>query len=357
LIRNAWTLRILTAATLGMIGSGLLLAQEAQQQAQSGQRQTWWDTDYMLNWYVKGLTRQYNLTPTQEEFTRKLLTKRVKDFLKTNETEMRRMMWEMADYQAKRQIPTPDTVKEWAETGGPIFKEARKAIMDGNMEWREILDDEQKKRHDQDLRGLEDYFKKMEERMDRWSKGDVEERDMMPYGAANQNRVSQEPWSHAKPEDAWEIYFRGFSRRYNLNDAQKETGMSILRECRARAEKYRDNHKADFEAIEAKIVEIRQKRTEEGADKEKLASVAKELDQLRARKFDLEKPIYNEIGKEFRDRLEGIPTTEQKEAYKQKQQKLLDSTQQRQVARKATIEGRPTTQPAESQAAETQPAN
>ena len=78
--------------------------------------------------------------------------------------------------------------------------EARKAIMDGNMEWREILDDEQKKRHDQDLRGLETYFKNMEERMDRWSKGDVEERDMMPTALPTRIASARNPGRTPSPK-------------------------------------------------------------------------------------------------------------------------------------------------------------
>lgn len=311
------------------------------------ERSAWWNTDYMLELYVKGLTRQYNLTPTQEEFTRKLLTKRVKEFLKVHETEMRRLIWEMAEYHQKRQLPDAETAREWAKSGSPVFREARKAILDGNKEWREILDDEQKKRHDQDLRGLEDYFKVMEERLDRWSKGDVNQRDFEPYGRRNP-QISPEPWTHAKPEDAWEIYLRGFVRRFNLTDAQREAGESVLRECRRRATEYRDKRKADFDAIDARMAELQEQRKSSSDDKEKLTALSKEIDQLRAKKFDLERPIFEEIGKEFRQRLDGIPTTEQRAAYAEKQKQQLEALQNRPGVRKATVEGRPSTQPADA---------
>ncbi|HOW19051.1 MAG TPA: hypothetical protein PLC79_08440, partial [Phycisphaerae bacterium] len=136
-----------------------------------------WNPELMMDIYVRALTRQYNLSPDQEEYTRKLLTKRVKEFLKDHETDLRTLMFEMLEFQQRRQLPPSETAKQWSEMGKPIFRDARKAILEGNKEWHEILNESQRKRHDADMEMLEKQFKIMEERLDRWGKGDIQPAD------------------------------------------------------------------------------------------------------------------------------------------------------------------------------------
>ena len=71
--------------------------------------------------------------------------------MKGHETDLRTLMYEMVEFQQRRQLPPSETARQWSEMGKPIFRDARKAILDGNKEWREVLDEKQRARHDQDL--------------------------------------------------------------------------------------------------------------------------------------------------------------------------------------------------------------
>ncbi len=311
-----------------------------------------WNPEFMMDLYVKALTRSYNLTPDQEEYTRKLLTKRVREFLKTHETDLRTLMFEMFEFQGKRQLPPSETAKQWAEMGQPIFKDARKAILDGNKEWREILDEKQRQRHDQDMAMMERQFKVMEERLNRWEKGDIQPEDFTPAGSRGQIG-GEPPWTESRPEDTWEMYLRAFAVRYGLDDSQKETAQSVLRECRDRARDYREKHKAETDEIDAKMKELKESRSKQGASKESLAEAAKQLDELRAKKVELEKPISQGIFAEFKHRLDQIPTKEQKLAFEQKEKARLEAIRQRMEADKKASE-LPTTRPAASATAPAQ---
>lgn len=287
-----------------------------------------WNPELMMDLYVKALTRTYNLTPDQEDYTRKLLAKRVGDFLKSHETDLRTLMFEMLEFQMKRQLPPSETARQWSEMGKPIFQDARKAILEGNKEWREVLDEKQRGRHDQDMAMLERQFKIMEERLDRWGHGDIQPADFRPAGATGQIG-GEPPWTESKPEDTWEMYLKAFAARYNLDASQKETGQSVLRECRERAAAHREKSRAEFDEIDAKTKELKEARSKEGADKEALAAAAKKLDELRARKVELEKPISQGIFNEFKQRLEQIPTKEQRLAFEQKEKSRLDAIRER----------------------------
>jgi hypothetical protein len=319
LYRRIWLKRIVAASIAAVVVQVAAMGQApAQPDRPNVNRTPAWNPELMMDIYVKALTRQYNLSPDQEEYTRKLLTKRVKDFLQDHETDLRTLMFEMLEFQQKRQLPPADVARQWAEMGKPIFKDARKAILDGNKEWHEILNDAQRKRHDSDMAMLERQFKQMEERLNDWGNGEIKPEHFYPVGSRGPGVTDSQAWTTAKPEDTWEMYLRMFVIRYALDASQKETAQSVLRECRDRADAYREKHKAEFDDITAKMKELRESHAKENVTKESLDAARKAHDQLREKKTELEKPISEGIFNEFKQRLDQIPTKEQKAAYEQK---------------------------------------
>lgn len=327
--RQMWLSRIVVVLFAAFVVQVAAFGQSpAQPDRPNANRAGMWNPEFMMDIYVKALTRQYNLSPDQEEYTRKLLTKRVKEFLKDHETDLRTLMYEMLEFQQQRQLPPSETAKQWSSMGKPIFKDARKAILDGNKEWHEILNDSQRKRHDADVEMLQKQFKIMEERLNRWGKGDIQPDDFTPAGSKAPTQIGR-AWTDAKPEDTWEMYVRMFSVRYGLDASQRETAQSVLRECRDRAAAYRDKHKADFEEVTTKLKEVKESRSKDEVTKESLAAMQKNLDQIREKNAELEKPISEGIFNEFKQRLDQIPTKEQRAAFDQKEKARLESIRAR----------------------------
>jgi len=341
--------RVFVASLVTAALPPFLFGQQSSTSGNSGSAtMRWWNPEWFMDYYVKQLTRQYNLTPDQEEFTRKLLTKRVKEFLQVHESELRTLTWEMMQAQSKRQLPSADTVQQWSKIGRPIFEEARKAILDGNKEWREVLDDKQKQIHDRDLKLLDRQFGEMKEKLDRWSKGDVQQTDFERPSRHRDDRRSSVTWELAKPEDMWESQLNLFVLRYNLDPTQRETARSILAECKKRAAAHREKNKSEFEAIEARMNELKATVSKGNRDeREKVNAAMKELGQLREKRQELEKPIASSIGNEFRTRLEQIPTKEQREAYERKQEERTAAMRKRAEDKQASvITTQPTSAPA-----------
>jgi len=283
-------------------GAGLAQEEKARQTNTFANSPRVWSVEALVELYVKAMTRQYALNEDQEDYTRQLMMRRVKDFLSDHEREVRSLMGEYWEYLGRREIPAAEVAQDWARRGKPLLDLIRKEILDGNMEWREVLNEEQRARHDRDLELMHKQFDQLEYRLERWSKGDVRQTDFTTL-------VSRDPYKR-KREDLWETIVKVFIQDYNLDEGQQQTAYSILRDVRAQAATYRQQHEKEFEELDAQFAEIfRSHKKTDPAEREKAQQKVRELSR---RRRALESPINEDLYKQFMARLEQIPTTQQR---------------------------------------------
>ncbi|MFQ6048641.1 MAG: hypothetical protein ACE5K7_04685 [Phycisphaerae bacterium] len=356
-----WAAKIVAlAAASACLVVGSSTAQQAGS-AKTGQstspRAPWelWSVEKMINLACDQIARRYSLTPQQDTYTRALMTRRVKAFLDQHEDELRALLSEAWAARLANEPPTAEMAKDWAERAKPIFEAAKAQILEGNKQWREVLNDEQKKIHDIDMKLMRTNFGITQERLDRWASGKFDpEREwrrgglvgaLAGGGAADRSgrsRISRGPGGVVRSEDYWQLYVRRFISNYQLDANQAETARSILRECRQRAAEYRKGRKEQFEQAVAAV------RRALAAKPRDAAAIRQAYTHLR----ELNRPI-NELFKELRRRLEEIPTQAQKQAYQKARQertaRLRKQWQERRarMARKSTTTtaAGPTTRP------------
>jgi len=295
---------------------------------QSERKAPWelWPTDKMIEMACDQIGRRYNLTPEQDEYTRALMSQRVKRFLGTYEGEIRSLLKEAWTLRLKGDTPTTETAKTWADRAAPIFEAAKKEILEGNQEWREVLNEQQQQIHDVDMRVMDANFRVTSQRLDRWRGGGFDEaRDWArggfmgaiagpPSSTTQPPRLPRAPGLPRMQEDYWQQYVERFIQNYKLEESQTRPPRSTLSEGKQRAKEYRQGRKEQFEKADKKY-------------REALAATPRNLDSIRqARRevSELNRPI-KELFRELRDRLDGIPTAAQKQAY--------DSTRQERIAR------------------------
>ena len=263
-----------------------------------------WKTEDIIEVYVRAISRYYNLTDKQSEYTRKFMTQRMKRFMDQYERDVRGLMHDMSEYRLNRQLPSPEMAKVLSERAKPLVSAIREEIMSGTMTWRDILTDEQKKIHDRDLKILEREFKQYNDTLDRWSRGEVSENDVPG------SRVSKHPVQLQKAEDAWRSYVRAFKRNYQLDRSQQEVADSILRELLEEAQKYRDANKDVFAQLNAALDALSSApRTD---DKEERKQRQEEYRKLRRRQLELEHKLNNDMFNRLKTQLEKIPTIDQR---------------------------------------------
>lgn len=303
-----------------------------------------WDVQTIIDQYVKVMSNHYQLTENQEQYTRELMNQRVKQFLKDYERDVRTLMGEYRDYQMRREMPAPEAAKDFARRAAPLIAAIRQEILDGNMQWRRILNEEQIKKHDRDLEIMRMQFDAYEQTMQRWAEGDVRPADV---GIRERNPAR----NVIKVEDAMGYYVRNFINQYNLNQGQRETAYSILREAREEAGRYRDSHKAEFAELEARQKELAASNPRDEDDQKRIKEEGRKLTERRA---ELEKPLSEELFARFKERLETIPTADQRAAYETRQNALKDRLAKlRRTSTTATLPAGVGTRPA---GAETRPA-
>lgn len=274
-----------------------------------------WGVEPIIESYTSQMTRYYNLTPDQEEYTRQLLTQRVKRFLSEYEKDVRSLFTEYWHLQLRGEAPSVEEAKDLARRGGPLIAAIKKEIMDGNQKWREILDENQRKIHDRDLDQMNKTFDEFEQKLDRWSKGDVRSTDMGKRG------VGDTPRTGRKFEDAWEFRVNSFIQDYNLDAGQQETARSILRELREEAARYRERNQERFTAIESRLKEIY--NSDAKTDPEEKKKAAEAINKLNEEINALERPIREDLWKQLLARLERIPTDEQRRMRREKNERLM----------------------------------
>jgi hypothetical protein len=193
--------------------------------------------------------------------------------------------------------------KAFAQRVGPLKDAIRKEIIDGNMEWRRVLNEEQKAQHDKDLAGMEKFFNQVDDQVERWSKGDVRREDIT-------GRVSNGPVTLTKVEDSWDIRVRNFIIEYDLDPPQRQAALTILREMKDRAAKHRKRYAEEFAKIEAQFKQIVDSPPAQGKE-EREKRLEKRRDLYRDYK-EKEGEISGRMTRELLARLDKIPTAEQK---------------------------------------------
>ena len=337
---------VLVGAAFSLVTAVIANSAAAQDNQSGNDNPMGWQVDSLMKAAVNQIARQYNLDEKQQEYTQKLMTQRVKGFLQNNERDLRILFSEWWDYQLGGQTPPPEAAKDFARRAAPLFAAMRQEIIDGNMKWREILNDEQRKQHDRDLDGIDKAFDQYDKQFQRWSKGEFQPGD---FGS----RVSSQPRPIMKSEDAWQYYVRRFIQDYRLDEGQQQSAYSALRRMREEATAYRDAHKQDYAELEAKYNALAEAAPKTDAEElEKAKRARKELDERRDR---LEREIATNMFERLKKELDGIPRDDQRKAYEQRQANLKDMEKKARAAYTARTQPAAASQP-ESQPASAEPA-
>jgi hypothetical protein len=148
------------------------LAQSDDRESSTGYTAILDNIDLLVDNYARFLARKYDLTEEQDDYTKYLLRERSYEFLDKHEGELRGTIDRLFDVRTGGEM-TPEELIEWGQRVKPVYEEAKKLIVDGNDEWREILTPEQKKIHDQDVKLMYQSFETTEDQLGRILTGEM----------------------------------------------------------------------------------------------------------------------------------------------------------------------------------------
>lgn len=308
------------ATVFGLLPCVPAMGTEGGSGAQTAKSQVYqmWNVDSMIRQAAENVSRRYNLSPQQAEYTRKMMEERVTRFLEEKEEAIWPLIRDLARQQLTGKPFDPfdpealATAKRIGESALPIVEEAKKAIYEANAEWGEILSEEQRQLHDYDLREMKGQFEEIRQNFENYKTGKPQTNSPI---FPTHNPKADEPPRPPKPsdvykprtlkmEDRWDKYVRDFIRKYELDPAQQGSANSTLRELKERAASYREAKAQQYEAVA--------KRLKEAINAGDLKKRAKTSRDERA----LNKPIEG-MFTDLKRRLDKIPTTAQKKKYQE----------------------------------------
>lgn len=124
------------------------------------------NVDLMVNTYTRFLARKYDLTEEQDEYTREFLRAKAQTFMDAHRDELMVAVEQMFNARTGGDMSQGELI-DWGKRVMPLYEEAKRVIVDGNAEWREILTDDQKRIHDEDLQLMAQSFNTTEEQLSR----------------------------------------------------------------------------------------------------------------------------------------------------------------------------------------------
>ncbi len=130
------------------------------------------NTDLLIDNYSRLLARKYKLTDDQEAYTNEFVRVKAHEFLDNHRDEVFDLVDRMFEVRAGGDMDQTELL-EWGRRALPLYNEAKLLIIDGNQEWREILDDEQKLIHDEDLKLMHEGFQMSEAHLERVVTGEM----------------------------------------------------------------------------------------------------------------------------------------------------------------------------------------
>lgn len=166
---------LLRVITFGVVFSGLAIpafSQSEEREHTTGYNAIIDNIDLLVDNYARFLARKYDLTEEQDEYTKYLLRERSYEFLDQHEGDLRSMVDRLFDVRTGGEM-TPEELLEWGHQAGPIYESAKKLIIAGNDEWREILTPEQQNIHDEDLKLMYQSFETTEDQLERIASGEM----------------------------------------------------------------------------------------------------------------------------------------------------------------------------------------
>jgi len=128
--------------------------------------------DALLDNHARFLARRYNLTAEQDAFTQALLRQKTEAFLAKHREELFDLVDRLVEVRAGGEIAQQELIN-WGRRALPLYEEAKTLIIEGNNEWRQILTEEQRRTHDEDLREMYDSFATTESQLQRIVSGQM----------------------------------------------------------------------------------------------------------------------------------------------------------------------------------------
>jgi hypothetical protein len=145
------------------------------------------NVDALVDNYLRFVSRKYNLTEEQDAYTEQLVRARVDEFLNRHYDELADLVDKLVTVRNGGEV-APEELIEWGRRIQPIYQEAKGIIIQTNEDWRGILNEEQRRMHDEDVKLMYESFATTEDQLSRLTAGQMSVEEFRNPRLARQTR-------------------------------------------------------------------------------------------------------------------------------------------------------------------------
>ncbi len=307
---------VLLGSVLGVQAPASAQDKSAKSTEAKGDVQSIYDVGAIISQASKNVGARYNLNKEQQAVTDKMFEERVNLFLSEHADSLYPIVRDLVQGKFIGENLTVSQRKRVGKGGSPLIEEAKKAILEANAEWRNILSTEQQQLHDWDLAEMENQFTQINENFDK-----------MKLGLPVDNPIFPEPKIQTDPPpmptkpgggipkpppplvvkntlDMFEAYVAQFIKDYKLDPAQQLSAESMMRDYKRQADDHRRRSDAKYASAKKKTEQARA-----SGDLKKINEADAETDALNGR--------ITELFEAMKERLMSIPRKAQKRAFEE----------------------------------------
>jgi hypothetical protein len=270
---------------------------------------------------------QNELDDDQTARIRERMLERWPKFLKENREKIQPVMVEFIEMRLEMQPPDKERVQAWAKNAGGVLDLFRGQINDGIEDFRKELNPLQRAKFEKNVLEFSAGLQVAESKIKQWERGEFEEREFWDpprserrrrramEAAEEARRAADEAAAAAKDEiskelDAWDAYVQDVIRMYELDDAQRTSALSLLKEMKERATTYRDRNRERIDRLERRVIELQERNARNEDTKADMETLSEQL-------VEVYGPI-DGFFEELKRRVDAIPTREQTDRHERR---------------------------------------
>lgn len=270
---------------------------------------------------------QNELDEDQAARVRDRMLERWPKFLKENRDRIQPVLTEFIEMRLEMQPPEKERVQAWAKDAGAVLDLFRGQINEGIEDFRKELNPLQRAKFESNVLEFSAGLQVAESKLKQWQRGEFEEREFWDPPRSERRRRAKEREEEARRAaeaeaaaaaldeiaqelDAWEAYVQDVIGKYELDDAQRTSALSLLKEMKERATTYRDRNRERIERLERRVAELQERNARNEDTKADMETLSEQL-------LEVYGPI-DTMFEELKRRVDAIPTREQMDRHERR---------------------------------------
>ncbi len=278
--------------------------------------------------YVDDACDRYDLDEAQCHAVRETTADQWTDWLTQRRSELEPLVNEYLEMRLGLEPPSTEQVKAWSDRALPAFSAVREQIEKTWDGFRAVMSPAQRARFEIKALKARAALAMAAAKLQQWREGtfDTSEvweprvpderrqarKERRARRAERRQRIAEETEA-AQPDqialelDRWQQYVADFIERYQLDEGQRTTALSLLAEVTARATEHRDRHRSEIAALERRINNPTDDASERDSIKEELQRLYGPIDELFAELARRLEPIPTQVQRQSAERVKAEP--------------------------------------------------